>query len=463
MLLSFINRYLPARLRHWLTVLHADHRTIAASLIYLTSFVLVGRLVGAAKEVLVAFRYGLDAQLDAYLFVFNLVNWPIAVWISVSTIVLVPILTQKRNAQPSQRTTLLQAEVFGTTVLLAAVVLGFTFVVLSVVLRSGASGLPTDVAAIAETMIFPLLLYAPAGILFATAGAFLMARGRHVNTLLEAIPAAAIASALLLSQEPSISLLVRATVVGGAVQLVTSFAVLAVRKEMVLPRLSWKSDYWGLIAVACAVTTLGQALISATSVVDQFFAARLDSGAIATLNYANRIVALILSLGALTISRATLPVFARAGLDDLTHVVRLAKKWAGLLLIAGIVLAAVAAVLAPLIVRMLFERGAFTEHDTQVVASALRFSLPQVPVYFAGIVFVSVLASRRQFVAIASIAAILLVTKLIANAVLAPSMGVNGLALATSAMYAVSLLVHWIVVSRHAGQVAADDSPGSAE
>jgi hypothetical protein len=54
----------------------------------------------------------------------------------------------------------------------------------------------------------------------------------------------------------------------------------------------------------------GQALMSFTGIIDQFFAANLGAGAISTLSYANRVLGLILSLGAMAISRATLPEFS---------------------------------------------------------------------------------------------------------------------------------------------------------
>ena len=56
----------------------------------------------------------------------------------------------------------------------------------------------------------------------------------------------------------------------------------------------------------------GQALISFIGIIDQFFAAPLGTGAIATLSYANRILASMLGLGATAVARATLPVFSQA-------------------------------------------------------------------------------------------------------------------------------------------------------
>lgn len=42
-------------------------------------FVLLGSFARAAKEMAIAYRYGVSAEVDAYLFVFNLVSWPVGV------------------------------------------------------------------------------------------------------------------------------------------------------------------------------------------------------------------------------------------------------------------------------------------------------------------------------------------------------------------------------------------------
>ncbi len=65
-------------------------------------FVFVGKLAGAAKEMAIAYRYGLSREVDAYLFVFNLVSWPIGVWFSILTVVLVPLAARMRQTDPSE-------------------------------------------------------------------------------------------------------------------------------------------------------------------------------------------------------------------------------------------------------------------------------------------------------------------------------------------------------------------------
>ena len=55
--------------------MHPDHHAIAAGMASVALFVLLGSVARAAKEIAVAYRYGVSAAFEAYLFVFNLVAW----------------------------------------------------------------------------------------------------------------------------------------------------------------------------------------------------------------------------------------------------------------------------------------------------------------------------------------------------------------------------------------------------
>jgi peptidoglycan biosynthesis protein MviN/MurJ (putative lipid II flippase) len=103
--------------------------------------------------------------------------------------------------------------------------------------------------------------------------------------------------------------------------------------------------------------------------------------------------------------------------------------------------AAAAWIAAPMIVQVLFQRGAFSVEDTTLVAAYLKLGLLQMPAFFGGIVLVQwLLASGRyKSVVLASFAA--LVTKLLLNFALVKEFGGTGIMLATAGMYTVNFLV----------------------
>jgi peptidoglycan biosynthesis protein MviN/MurJ (putative lipid II flippase) len=213
--------------------------------------------------------------------------------------------------------------------------------------------------------------------------------------------------------------------------------------------ISVRSEHWPALARAALVMGAGQFAMSFTVPADQWFASGVGGGAIATLGYANRIIALGTALGASVISRATLPIFAEgvAGGEG-KRARRHALRWSWLMLLAGALGAAAASVLATPLTRLLFERGAFFPEDTQAVAEALRWGIWQVPPYLAGLVFISLIAAQRRYHVIAAIASVNLACKLAGNFYLAESMGVNGILLATVVMYCVSLALAWFAAAQ---------------
>src|SRR5512144_766431 len=95
----------------------ADHHAIAQGMAWVALFVLLTSLARAAREMAIAYRYGVGAEVAAYLFVFNLVSWPAGVWFSILTVVLVPLAARVQQGS-SVELPLFRGELLGFTVLL---------------------------------------------------------------------------------------------------------------------------------------------------------------------------------------------------------------------------------------------------------------------------------------------------------------------------------------------------------
>jgi len=126
----------------------------------------------------------------------------------------------------------------------------------------------------------------------------------------------------------------------------------------------------------------------------------------------------------------------------------LALKWSVLMVLGGAAVTVVGWALAPWLVSLLFERGAFTPEDTLRVAGVMRWGLLQMPFYFGVLVLVQLLASQNRYRIMAAIAVANFLLKAILNQVLAPVMGVNGIMLATSLMYLLSYACYVVVALR---------------
>ena len=446
-LLAFNNR---------IRAFHPDHLAIVRGMAWVSLFVLLGKLSGAAKEMAVAWRYGIGAEVDGYLFVLNLVSWPLALWFGVLTMVLVPLAARMRGQAP-QELPRFRGELLGATLMLGLLLALAAATVLPMLIASSRVGLSPASASAALEAGRGLVLLLPLGLLSSLFSAWMLAAGLHANTLLEGVPALAIAAAVLLS-DGGIGPLVWGTLAGFGLHLACLALALARRGEIARPRLGASSPAWRWFWQSFAVMLAGNALMSLIDIVDLVFAVHVGTGSVATLGYANRLLALMMGLGGTAVSRATLPVFARAHHDNGAGIHAVAARWVAIMLAVGTLAALLAWWLAPLAVRLVFERGAFDAGDTAAVAAVLRYGALQMPFFFAALVLVSSLVTRGLHRAVALGAAINLLVKVGASLLLVPAFGIRGIVLSTCVMYLVSFAMLFFY-ARHGHKNHQDEKP----
>lgn len=424
--------------------LHSDHRRIFSGAFRVAVFLLLGKAAGAFKEMAVAYRYGVSEVVDAYQFTMTLANWLPVTLVGALSVVLIPVLVRSRDDDAATRRRFL-AELHGWVVLLGVGLAGLIYIAWPWVLEWAGAGLDAETRRMSSQLT---LAFAPAALLTLISGlsaARLRARERYINTLLDSVPAVVILIWVLLAvTAPDVGPLLWGTLVGYAIQSVWLLR-LANRANggWGRLRLGFNAHYWPDLVKAAGVMLVGQIAMSFVGPIDQYTAANLGANANATLGYAARLLSLLLGLGAASVGRAALPVLAdvqRRG--DASRARQLALKWSVLMALAGAVVMAVGWLLAPWMVSLLFERGAFSAQDTQRVAEVMRWGLLQLPFYFGVLVLVQLLASQNRYRIMAAIAIANFLLKAAMNYVLAPVMGVSGIMLATSLMYALSYLCY---------------------
>jgi peptidoglycan biosynthesis protein MviN/MurJ (putative lipid II flippase) len=425
------------------------HLAILKGMLTVAVFTLVGKLMSAAKEIVVAYRYGIAAEVDAYHFLYNLISWPIGIWCSVLTAVLVPLAARMRESARDE-VPHFRAELFGFTLLLGGGLALLAWLGIRTLLALGGTGLPANSAQLARAALPGLILLLPLGMLAALQSAWMLAAGRHVNTLLDSIPTFFIAATILVFPSGDIAPLVWGTVAGFVFHSLALLIPMARRFELEAPSFTLLSPQWRWFWQGFGIMIGGQALMSLTVIIDQFYAVSLGTGSIATLGYANRILALILGLAAVAVSRATLPIFSQArpgGPEDIHSV---ATYWARMMFMVGIAVMAISYGLAPWAVKLLFEHGQFSSRDTVIVAQVLRYSLPQLPFYFSCMVLVSYALSQRRYKLIFWSGVLGCAGKIFGNLLLVPLLGINGIALGAIVVYGLNALLFSLSIKRSA-------------
>lgn len=434
-----------------LSGLHSDHRRIAQGAARVAFFLLLGKAAGAFKEMAVAYRYGVSSVVDAYQFTLTMASWLPITLVGALSVVLIPVLVRTRYEDSGTRARFL-SELQAWTIVLGLILAIAIYFGWPYVLQVAGRGLPGDVQLMTSQLT---LAFAPAALLTLMTGisaARLRAHERHINTLLDSVPAVAILIWVLASSVDDVGPLLWGTLVGYVIQ--SAWLLWLASKADGMwgrPIFSLQSGHWPDLVKAAGVMVLGQVAMSFVGPIDQYTAANLGANANATLGYAARLLSLVLGIGAASVGRAALPVLADIqGRGDAAHARKTALKWSVLMLLVGAAVTLIGWFLAPWGVALLFQRGAFTAENTMTVAHVLRWGLLQLPFYFGVLILVQLLASQNRYRIMAAIAIANFALKAIMNMVLAPVMGVAGIMLATSVMYALSYTCYVAVALRSA-------------
>ncbi|MFW7340462.1 lipid II flippase MurJ [Pollutimonas sp. H1-120] len=442
-----------------LSSLHSDHKRIAQGAMRVAFFLLLGKAAGAFKEMAVAYRYGISDAVDAYQFTMTMANWLPVTIVGALSVVLIPVLVRTRREARAGRARFL-GELQGWIIAAGTLLAVATYVAWPWVLDFAGQGLTPEARRMSRELTFA---FAPAALLTLMTGisaARLRAHERHINTLLDSVPAVVILIWVLLAATvDNIGPLLWGTLVGYLIQSVWLLWLAAKADGMWgRPRLSLASTHWPELVKAAGIMLVGQVAMSFVGPIDQYTAANLGSNANATLGYASRLLSLILGVGAASVGRAALPVLADIhSRGDRERARATALKWSVLMLAAGAAVTLAGWVLAPWGVELLFERGAFTAQNTQAVAQVLRWGLLQLPFYFGVLILVQLLASQNRYRIMAAIAVANFAVKAVLNPVLAPQMGPAGIMLATSVMYALSYACYVVVALRPPAAPAASN------
>ncbi len=243
---------------------------------------------------------------------------------------------------------------------------------------------------------------------------------------------------------PAIAGIAMGSLLGGAAQLAVQWPALRREGFAYRPILDWRDESLRRVLILMGPGTIGLAATQVNVFVNTVLATGEGTGAVSWLNYAFRLMYLPIGLFGISIATATLPAVSRhAALNEEHHVRRTVADGLSLMMMLNVPATAGLLVLAVPIVRVIFERSAFTAADTAATAAALQF-------YALGLVGYSVvriaspvfyaLGENRTPVKV-SVATVAVNAAL--NIVLVRFIGYRGLALGTSvaALFNAALLM----------------------
>lgn len=428
--------------------LSVENRRAARGIALVAFYVMLAKAVGAAKEMVVAYHYGVSPLLDGYVFVANIVFWLTSVYYGTVSYVLVPLVVHTHTTRaPSDAEALhFREELLGNTLLLSLLlsVIGIPFLVYLV--SGGWAGLEGPARAGAIYSIYWLFGLLSLPLLSSLFSSYLMAGERHANSFLEALPAGGILVLCLLLPTDHVAPLVWGTVIGLLLQTV-SLSILECRGNAELRlRVGFRSSYWSRFLKGVSLLGVAYVINASTVLVDTWLAASLQAGSLSALGYAVRLVSLILSLVGTALGRGILPVLSSVYAARGSLAVRqMARRWLLVLQLFALGIVIALWLLSPYLVQILFQRGAFTPEDTLLVSNLFRVLSLQIPFYLLSMVVTNwVLAMGRPGPELVIAAIVGVVIKIAFSIVVLPSMGIFALAASSVLMIAAqALYLYW--------------------
>jgi putative peptidoglycan lipid II flippase len=267
-------------------------------------------------------------------------------------------------------------------------------------------------------------------------------------------PLSIITFLLLLGRTWGIFALAAGTVAGGTLQAALLGWMLRERDVKLEPR--WHGfdpslrQVMGQYApmLACAL------LMGSTDLVNQSMAAMLEPGSVAALNYARKVVSVFIVVGATPLGTAALPYFSQMVANrDWIGCRRTLKSYSWSIALVTVPITLGLVVFSRPLIRIVFQRGAFTAEDTRVVSHVLAFLSLQIPFYLLVILGIRLVSALKKNSVLMVISGVNMVLNIIFNLILMRYAGVAGIALSTSLVVLVSCVLVYTSISKSLGRL----------
>jgi putative peptidoglycan lipid II flippase len=439
------------------------NRRIFSALMTVGGLTALAKVASAGKDVVVAYQFGAGDEFDAFLIAFLIPSFAINLVGGSLNVALIPTYIEVREQEGSSAANRLMSSTIAiTTLCLVALSLVLAFTA-SHILSLVASGFSEEKLALSRSLYLILLGTLILQGISTTWGGVLNAVNRFA--LVAAVPVVTpivmLAAVLTFAHSYGAHVLALGLVGGALIE--TGVIGWALMREGVslLPRWGGLTPAVRQVLGQYVPMVIGAFLMGGTGIVSQSMAATLDPGSVSELAYGSKITNLLLGIGATAVSTAVLPHFSQlVAVADWAGVKRTLATYARLLLMCTIPVTLMLIYFSETIVAILFQRGAFTEADTRIVAPIQVMYLIQVPIYIVGMLFVRLVSALKANHVMMWGNVINLGLCILLTYVLMQWIGVTGIALATSLIYVFNtsflcVMVWWLMKKASDGGEAA--------
>ena len=433
---------------------------IFAAMVTVGGLTILVKLAAAVKELLVAYQFGTSDALDAFLVAFVLPGFAITLIYGSLNAALIPTYIETREREGREAAQRLSSSIMASSLALLVVVSIFLVALAPYLLPLLAAGFDVNKMLLTKSLYYvliPSLLFSGVA---TTWSAILNAEERFALAAIGPVITAVVTVIMMvgLTKIWGIYSLAVGTVIGSVLEAALVGWWLGRLGVSVFPQWHGVTPAVRQVWSQYSPIVAGSFLMGSTSLVAQSMAAMLGSGSVSVLAYGSKITLLILGIGSVAVSTAVLPHFSRmVATGDWENVRHTLFTYTRLLILITLPLTLGLVYFSEPLVRLLFQRGAFVEADTKLVAWVQAVYLLQVPVFVLGMLYVRLISALKANRALMWGAGINLLVNVICSYLLMKWLEVAGIALSISLMYLVSC-AYLMFVSLRLLKGAAEDA-----
>ncbi len=419
-------------------------------------FTLLSRIMGFARDIILASIFGAGGLFDAFVVAFRLPNFLRRLFgEGAFAQAFVPILAEHRAQKSHDDAQQFVDHIAGTLTFVVSVVVMIAEIFSPLLIMIFAPGFMHDPARfyVAEHMIrimFPYLLLI---VLTAFAGAILNTYGLFAAPAFAPVllNIALIGVALLWAPHTTMPIYVLAwgVMIGGFAQLFIQIPFL--KRVNLMPRFKIGFHDPGVVRVMKRMlpALFGVSIAQISLLVDNVFASFLQRGSISWLYYSDRLIYFPLGIIGVALATVVMPHLSRNHAEKDEKVFSETLDWAlRCTLFIGVPSAVGLFVLAGPILSTLIHYGRFNSFDVVMTAKSLSAFAVGLPAFMLIKILASAFYARQNIRSPVKIAAIALTVNLIFNAILIFPLKHAGLALSTSIASIVNASLLWILLIR---------------
>ena len=427
-------------------LVHHPVMRAAAGFAAMTSLV---KAVAFVKEAIVAAAFGVGSTMDSYLMAFVIISFPSAVLVNAAHTVFtreyVRIIAMHGDAAAGR----FMRGAFLQFLLALTALLAVWIALLPTILSIVGHGLAPPQRSLVFSNVLRLIPYYYLNAINLLGYGVLQSRNAFARSAFIPIATPLVMLGLIAVLPADLSVLIGALTLGTAAE--TVLMLFQVRKEQ--PRLAGGQSHttgslhdlaWGTLIL------LPGALVSGLlPIIEQTIASGLGYGTISALGYAAKLPATLNGLLTTAIGVTILPYFSqRLSLGDDQNCRRFFVRYAMLLTLAGLTIAAAAAFGSEPFVRVAFQRGQFSAHDTLLVTALQQAYLWQLPGAMVGAVALRYLAAQGRYRTMTIVSMVMVAVTGLLQWSLSQLWGAGGLAFGTSAGQALTAILFFRLALR---------------